>query len=53
MANTLYWLRDKTPNGKMKMHGIDSMADSLWKVYLENSKQTDNIYMELVVKNND
>jgi 2-polyprenyl-3-methyl-5-hydroxy-6-metoxy-1,4-benzoquinol methylase len=49
MANTLYWLRDKVPNGKEKMSGINGMADSLWKAYLENSKQSDNIYMELKV----
>ena len=51
MANTLYWLRDKQPNGRLSLEGIDDMADTLWKGYLENSKQSDNIYMELMVNN--
>ena len=53
MANTLYWLKDRNPNGKVRMNGIDNMADSLWQAYLENSKQSDNIYMELRVVDND
>ena len=36
-----------------KVNGIDNMADSLWQAYLENSKQSDNIYMELRVVDND
>jgi hypothetical protein len=49
----LYWLRDRNPNGKVRINGIDNMADSLWQAYLENSKQSDNIYMELRVVDND
>jgi SAM-dependent methyltransferase len=47
MANTLYWLRDMKPKGSQKINGIESMADSLWKVYLENTQQSDNLYIEL------
>ena len=53
MANALHWLRDKKPKGSQAMDGIDSIADSLWKAYLENSKQSDNLYMELSVLEND
>jgi 2-polyprenyl-3-methyl-5-hydroxy-6-metoxy-1,4-benzoquinol methylase len=49
MANTLYWLRDKIPNGNKKIDGIDNLADSLWQSYLEKTKQSDNIYLELTV----
>ena len=53
MANALYWLRDKIPNGQVRMGGINNMADSLWKSYLNESKQSDNIYMELIIANDD
>ena len=49
MANTLYWLRDGKPKGKLAMDGIDDMQDAFWKASLEKNKQSDNIYMELIV----
>ena len=49
MANTLYWLRDGKPKGKLVMDGIDDMQDAFWKASLEKNKQSDNIYMELIV----
>ena len=50
MANTLYWLRDGKPKGKLAMDSIDNMQDSFWKASLEKNKQSDNIYMELIVE---
>ncbi|MBT4731567.1 class I SAM-dependent methyltransferase [Candidatus Woesearchaeota archaeon] len=52
MANTLRWLRDKQPTGMKKIKGIDIFADSLWKAYLENTCQSDNLYIHLRVPNN-
>ena len=49
MANMLYWLRDKTPQGLKQIDGIDATADSLWQTYLESTKQSDNLYIELSV----
>jgi len=49
MANTLYWLRDKKPKGRKNIDGIDKMTDTFWKGYLENSKQSDTIFIELTV----
>jgi len=51
MANTLSWLRDKHPTGMKKIKGIDVLADDLWKVYLETTKQSDNLYIHLRVPN--
>lgn len=53
LANTLFWLKDKTPKGRNSMAGIDSMADHFWKGYLENNNQSDTIYIELKVPGND
>ena len=53
MANTLHWLKDKLPKGRIQMNSIDSMADHFWKGYLENNKQSDTIYIELRVPSND
>jgi len=53
MANTLYWLRDKSPKGRTQMKKINPMADHFWKGYLENNKQSDTIYIELKVPDND
>ena len=50
MANTLYWLRDGKPKGKLAMDGIDDMQDAFWKASLEKNKQSDNIYMELIAE---
>lgn len=50
MANMLYWLRDGKPKGKLSMEGIDDMQDAFWKASLEKNKQSDNIYMELMVE---
>ena len=49
MSNSLHWLRDKIPAGMKKMNGIDSLADGLWKTYLESSKQSDNLFLHLRV----
>jgi len=53
LANTLLWLKEKSPKGRNKMPGIDSMADHFWKGYLENNKQSDTIYIELKAPEND
>ena len=53
MANTLYWLRDKIPNGNIRIDGINNMADSLWKTYLENNKQSDTIFIKLKIPESD
>jgi 2-polyprenyl-3-methyl-5-hydroxy-6-metoxy-1,4-benzoquinol methylase len=53
MANIFYWLRDNQPRGRLKMKGIDTVADTLWKSYLESTKQSDNMYLELMVDKND
>jgi 2-polyprenyl-3-methyl-5-hydroxy-6-metoxy-1,4-benzoquinol methylase len=50
MANALYWLRDLEPKGRLAMEGVDDMQDALWKASLEKNKQSDNIYIELMVK---
>jgi hypothetical protein len=52
MSNTLRWLRDKQPTGMKKIKGIDMLADSLWKTYLENTCQSDNLYIHLRAPNN-
>jgi len=49
MANTLHWLRDRRPSGMKKIKGIDVLADGLWKAYLENTDQSDNLYIHLRV----
>ena len=47
MANTLRWLRDKQPDGMKKIKGINVLADSLWRAYLEDTNQSDNLYIHL------
>jgi 2-polyprenyl-3-methyl-5-hydroxy-6-metoxy-1,4-benzoquinol methylase len=53
MSNTLHWLRDNKPKGQQQIEGIDPMADHFWKGYLEKNKQSDTIYIELMVPDND
>lgn len=48
MSNALSWLRDRMPTGHKKLDGITPMADNLWKSYLENTGQSDTIYIFLV-----
>ena len=43
-------IRDGKPKGKLAMDGIDVMQDAFWKASLEKNKQSDNIYMELIVE---
>ena len=43
ISNALAWLRDKKPQGYIKLQGIGSSADVLWKEYLETSKQSDTL----------
>ena len=50
MANTLYWLRDEEPKGLLAMDSIDDMHDAFWKASLEKNKQSDNMYIELLVE---
>jgi|LWDU01.1.fsa_nt_gi SAM-dependent methyltransferase len=52
MANTFHWLRDKQPKGMKNIDGIDILADKIWKAYLENTGQSDNIYIHLRKPNN-
>jgi 2-polyprenyl-3-methyl-5-hydroxy-6-metoxy-1,4-benzoquinol methylase len=52
MANTLRWLRDKQPVGTKKVKGIDMLADNLWRAYLENTCQSDNLYIHLQAPDN-
>jgi len=47
MSNTFAWLRDKKPTGIDRIAGIEIMADDLWKTYLEESGQSDCLYMQL------
>ena len=45
ISNALAWLRDKKPQGYIKLQGIGSSADVLWKEYLETSKQSDTLFV--------
>jgi len=47
MSNTLHWLRDRLPCGDKRIETINFDADSCWKSYLENSGQSDNLYLRL------
>jgi 2-polyprenyl-3-methyl-5-hydroxy-6-metoxy-1,4-benzoquinol methylase len=50
MANTLYWLKDEKPKGLLTMDSIDDTHDAFWKASLEKNKQSDNMYIELLVE---
>jgi 2-polyprenyl-3-methyl-5-hydroxy-6-metoxy-1,4-benzoquinol methylase len=45
ISNAMLWLKEKKPNGHLRLPGISSIADQLWNSYLESTGQTDNIYM--------
>ena len=47
MANALAWLRDRRPSGRARLEGISPLADHLWRGYLEDTGQSDNLYMLL------
>ena len=51
LANTLHWLRDGEPKGMLAMESIDEMQNAFWKASLEKNKQSDNLYIELIVEN--
>ena len=41
---------DNEEIAKAAMDGIDDMQDAFWKASLEKNKQSDHIYMELIVE---
>jgi 2-polyprenyl-3-methyl-5-hydroxy-6-metoxy-1,4-benzoquinol methylase len=45
MANALLWLRDKRPQGRTAMAGIDRTADAMWKAQLEATGRGDCLYL--------
>lgn len=47
MANALLWLRDKRPQGRAGLPGIDRQADLLWKAQLETTGKADNLYLKV------
>lgn len=53
LSNALYWLRDRAPKGHQQIDGVDNVADSFWKGYLEKNKQSDTLYIELMVPEHD
>jgi 2-polyprenyl-3-methyl-5-hydroxy-6-metoxy-1,4-benzoquinol methylase len=47
MSNTLLWLRERKPPGRVTLDVIDSSADSLWRSWLEAQGRSDNLYLIL------
>lgn len=47
MANALHWLRDNKPSGQRRLTGIGPMADAFWRGYLEDTGQSDCLYLFL------
>lgn len=47
MANALRWLRDRKPCGQERFKTISPIADILWTGYLEDSGQSDCLYLIL------
>jgi len=45
LSNAFAWLRDKKPKGNVTMEGINQSVDTLWKDYLETSKQADTVFV--------
>lgn len=43
LDNAIYWLRDKKPCKDQKIEGIDKLANSNWKNYLELTGQSYNV----------
>lgn len=48
MSNALAWLRDRQPTGNQQLEGIGHGADLSWRGQLEESGQSDNLFMALV-----
>lgn len=47
MANALHWARDNKPSGQTRLSGISPLIDRLWSGYLEDTGQSDCVYMIL------
>ena len=47
MSNALTWLRDRRPRGHERLDGIDRTADLLWRAQLEQSGQSDCLFLTL------
>ena len=47
MANSLLWLREKKPSGRLVLPAIDNSADTLWRSWLEANGRADNLYLIL------
>lgn len=47
MANSLLWLREKRPSGRLALPVIDATADGLWRAWLEANGRADNLYVLL------
>jgi SAM-dependent methyltransferase len=48
MSNALTWLRDRRPGGHQRLDGIGHGADLAWRGQLEESGQSDCLFMTLV-----
>lgn len=47
LSNALLWLRDRRPSGRSEIPGLCGMGDDMWRAFLENTGQSDCIYMLL------
>jgi 2-polyprenyl-3-methyl-5-hydroxy-6-metoxy-1,4-benzoquinol methylase len=47
MSNTLHWLRDGKPLGRVPMAPIDDALDKHWQAWLESNGRADNLYMSV------
>lgn len=45
LANALYWLREKGPNGRASMAPLDGTIDRHWQAWLESTGRADNLYL--------
>lgn len=50
LSNAIGWLRDRRPQGRARLPGIDEAGDEHWRQYLVESGQTDCLYIELCTK---
>lgn len=47
LSNALLWLRDRRPSGRSEIPSLSGMGDDMWRVFLQNTGQSDCIYMVL------
>lgn len=47
LSNAFHWLRDRSPQGNLRLSGLEDCIDEMWKTYLQDRGKSDTIFAVL------